>query len=115
MLSRLVSIGREMLPSFDLVCKSAIRATIGLSIVGLAGYAPQPVAPWISFAGKFFVMLAAIGLLGHAEGIFASHVSAKLRLEAPRAAWVLAAPFLLIAALATVHAREPHEDEHGLG
>ena len=85
MLHRLTVIGRELLPTADLVCKSVLRAGIGLAIIYGSSYVAEPVAGWLSFGGKFFVMIAAIGLFGHIEGTIAKHVSAKLRIEGTRA------------------------------
>ena len=73
MFTRALSIGAEMVPSGDLWIKSAIRVGVGLAVL-----------PWFEFGGKFMFMLAAIGLVGHAEGIFAKHAAAKIKTEAER-------------------------------
>lgn len=87
----------EMLPSVDLVIKSVIR--VGMAIA---------VWPWFEFGGKFLLMLAAIGLVGHAEGIFAKHAAAKVRKEADRLL-LFVAPFL------TIWVRDKREDDNGMG
>lgn len=63
-----LGIAREMVPSADLIVKAAIRAIVGASLIYV----------W-AFAGKFFFMMAAITLVGHAEGVFASHASDWIR------------------------------------
>jgi hypothetical protein len=97
MLARALAIAWEMCPSVDLVIKSVIRVGMALAVW-----------PWFEFGGKFLLMLAAIGLVGHAEGTFAKHAASKVRKEAERAL-LFVAPFL------TIWVRDKREDDNGMG
>ena len=115
MIRRAIEIGSEMIPSADLVIKSTIRVGMGVAVMNVAPLAPAAAVHWVDFAGKFLIMLAAIGLVGHAEGVFAKHAAAKIRVEAARLGWWCVGLVLLAVSAVTLQAREPHEDDNGLG
>ena len=70
---RALGIARDMTPSVDLTVKTAIRASMGLALLW-TGH------PWLDLAGKFMLLVAAYGLVGHMEGTFVAHASGKLRM-----------------------------------
>jgi len=79
--SRLIA--REMIPGLGVWIKSAIRIGVGAALMLASGYVPVG-GDWLQFAGKMFVVLALIGFVGHAEGVFIEHAAAKARLEGGR-------------------------------
>ena len=101
----------QMTPSWDHAIKCALRMFMGSGLIFGASMLPEAIAPWSTFGGKLFIMLGVIGLFGHAEGVFASHVSAKVRKESERLAVVGAVAL----ALCTIWARNKCEDESGMG
>lgn len=80
MLRRTMQITREMLPSVDVLVRGMIRAGIGIGLLMCVSW----LGHWAEFGGKFFLMMAAITIIGHAEGVFCAHAAAKIRIEAER-------------------------------
>ena len=74
---RMLVIAWDMTPSADLALKTSLRAGIGLTLLWLP--ISQPFAEWAALAGKLMLLIAAYGLVGHAEGVFVSHAADKLR------------------------------------
>lgn len=105
-LTRIAGIAREMIPSVDLTIKSAIRAAIGGALIWGSHLAPAGAAHWVEFGGKFLIMLAAIGFVGHAESVFAGHVAAKVRAEASRFGWLVATGIVMAICAVTLLARD---------
>lgn len=69
MLWKGLQIARDMVPGWDLMIRAAIRSGIGLAAI-VAGF---------EFVGKFCLMLAAITVVGHAEGVFVDHCAGWTR------------------------------------
>lgn len=110
---RSLSIAREMIPTVDLVIKSCIRAGIGIGVLAAAPHLPH--SDLVRFAGKFAIMLALIGLVGHAEGVFSKHVAAKLRIEAARIGWAIVYVALLAVSAITLLARDDETENGDMG
>lgn len=105
------TIAWQMTPSWDHVIKCAVRMCMGAGLMLGASMLHEAIAPWATFGGKLFVMLAIIGLFGHAEGVFAAHVSAKIQKETARLAVVGVAAISML----TIGARDEREDDMGMG
>lgn len=78
---RIAAIAYQMLPSLDLVFAAGIRATIGGVALAIAtAFHGTAVSEWLQFGGRLFVVLAAWGIVVHAEGVFVKHAAAKVRI-----------------------------------
>lgn len=86
MIRRLWSIGVEMIPSGDLVVRATIRAAIGVAIIW-AGY---------ETVGKICLVLAAITLVGHAEGVFVAHAAGWIKRRLGGVVTAILMPVMLV-------------------
>lgn len=108
MIRKAITIAREMLPSIDLAVKTAIRVSVGLALLWIGRQLPPSAAiEWIDLAGKFMVIVAAYGLIGHAEGTFANHAADKVRVIAGTIASIAAAAYFSVALLFRTEQDEP--------
>ena len=80
MIARARQISLEMIPDVSTWIKSAIRIGVGVTLIAVSGHVPR-IGDWFQFAGKMFIVLAIIGFVGHAEGVFIAHAADKVRRE----------------------------------
>lgn len=66
-------IARDMLPTLEVIVRSGIRFGAGVAVLLVA-------PSWLAPFGHVLMVMAAIGIVGHAETAFAQHAAAKLRL-----------------------------------
>lgn len=66
-------------PSAETWATAGVRASVGGALLMTEHMVSSAVQPWWHFCGKFFCVMAAWSLLGHAERQFTTHVRVALQ------------------------------------
>lgn len=69
----------RFVPSAETWATAGVRASVGGALLMTEHLTGGAVQPWWHFAGKFFCVMAAWSLLGHAEKQFTTHVRVGIK------------------------------------
>ena len=110
-IDRIILIGREMLPSLDLIVRSVIRVGVGGALI-FAANKLSPSWQWFSLVGHMLITLALISFVSHAETVFSGHAASKLRVIG-RGVWdVLMIPVHVVGFIVAVSRMSSLDDDN---